>query len=141
MRVYLDASILVALFTDETLTQRAEAFFEARVPTSIVVSDFGSAEFVSAIARRVRTRDLDEVKARTAFGTFDEWSRSSAERIETTAADVAAADGFLRRLDLTLRTPDALNIALYRRASAALVTFDDRMAACANRPGIDVAPS
>lgn len=141
MRAYLDASILVSLFTDDALTHRAETFFEIRSPMAFVVSDFASAEFVSAIARRVRTRDLDAVKARAAFGTFDEWSRSFAERIETMAADVAAADGFLRCLDLTLRTPDALNIALCRRASAALVTFDDRMAACANRLGINVAPS
>lgn len=140
MRAYLDASIIVALFTDDALNDRAERFLQARTTWAVVVSDFATAEFASAVARRVRTKDLDKENARTAFASFDEWSRSCAERIETTAADVANADGFLRCLDLTLRTPDALNIALCRRASAVLVTFDERMATCASQLGVGVEP-
>jgi predicted nucleic acid-binding protein len=44
----------------------------------------------------------------------------------------------LRRLDLTLRTPDALNIAIAQRAGAAMATFDARMAEAAQALGLDV---
>jgi predicted nucleic acid-binding protein len=53
-------------------------------------------------------------------------------------ADIRAAKVFLRRLDLTLRTADALNIAIAQRIRAALVTFDERMAANARVLGIHV---
>lgn len=42
-----------------------------------------------------------------------------------------AAEAFLRRLDLAIRTPDALNIAITQRIGAALATFDQKMAASA----------
>lgn len=51
-----------------------------------------------------------------------------------------AAEAFVRRLDLTLRAPDALHIAMAQRNGAALVTFDEKMAACAKALGTLVAP-
>jgi hypothetical protein len=48
---------------------------------------------------------------------------------EAMTADIRAAEALLHRLDLSLRTADALNIARSQRARAALVAFDQRMAA------------
>jgi predicted nucleic acid-binding protein len=45
--------------------------------------------------------------------------------------DVAVATAFLRRLDLTLRAPDAIHIAIAQRVDATLVTFDQGMATAA----------
>jgi hypothetical protein len=45
----------------------------------------------------------------------------------------------LRRLDLTLRTPDALNIAIAQRVGATLATFDAKMADAARALGTEVA--
>ncbi|MGH7122159.1 MAG: PIN domain-containing protein, partial [Acetobacteraceae bacterium] len=70
-------------------------------------------------------------EARSAFATLDAWAARATERIGTETADVKAAEGFLRRLRLTLRTPDALNIAFARRAGAELATFDEKMARAA----------
>jgi hypothetical protein len=55
--LYLDASVLVALFVIDPSSARAEAFLSAH-PEIAVVSDFGVAEFSSAVGRRVRIRDL-----------------------------------------------------------------------------------
>jgi predicted nucleic acid-binding protein len=55
--VYLDASVLVALFTNDPLTARAETFLRAN-PLVLIISDFTAAEFSSVIARHVRTRDI-----------------------------------------------------------------------------------
>ena len=61
-----------------------------------------------------------------------------AQRVESSAGDVAAADTYLRRLDLTLLTPDALHIAIAGRIGATLVTFDRAMAASARVLGMAV---
>jgi len=121
--VYLDASVLVAF----------DAFFRANAPVRIV-SDFAAAEFASAVARCVRTGDITSDEARRSFSAFDMWTAMATQREETMAADVRAAEAFLRRLDLSLRTVNALNIAIAQRIRAALVTFDQRMTASARAP-------
>ena len=138
MSVYLDASVLVALFTDDPFTNRADSFL--RVNSSVlIVSDLAAAEFASVIARHVRTADITPEDARIAFSTFDAWTARAAQRSEIKAADVTAAEAFLRRLDLTLRTPDALNIAIAQRLGATLFTFDEKMILAARALGTPVA--
>jgi predicted nucleic acid-binding protein len=133
--VYLDASVLVALLTNDPFTARAEAFIRANTPV-LIVSDFASAEFASAIARRVRTGEITLDDGRIVFSTFDAWTARAARREQTKAADVAATAAFLRRFDLNLRTADALNIAIAQRLGATLVTFDVKMAASARMLGM-----
>jgi len=136
--VYLDASVLVALLTDDNLTSRAETFLRAETPV-LVVSDFAAAEFASAIARRTRTGEITAEAAQSCFSTFDAWTARVAQRAETGTADVIAASVFLRRLDFNLRTPDAINIAIAQRVGATLLTFDEKMAMAARALGTPVA--
>jgi len=53
--------------------------------------------------------------------------------------DVLATTAILRRLDLNIRTADALNIAVAMRLDATLATFDERMAENARALGASVA--
>ena len=138
MRVYLDASVLVALFHRNSLFPRAENYLRAHRPI-LIVSDFAAAEFSSAIARLVRVGATTSDEARVIFTDFDVWTARSSQSIALVVADVAAAQTFLRRLDLTLRTPDALNIAIAMRVNATLMTFDEKMAASANILSLAVA--
>ncbi len=62
-----------------------------------------------------------------------------AQNVALALGDVLAAEGFLRRLDLTLLAPDALHIAMCQRIGATLATFDEKMAASARMLGVDVA--
>jgi uncharacterized protein len=123
--VYLDASILVALFTDDAFSSRADSFLR-QLTTSVVVSDFATAEFVSALAKLVRMRELSHQNAQLCLSGFDIWITQNVQRADTAAVDVRAADAFLRRFDLPLRTPDAMNIAIARRIRAKLATFDTK---------------
>lgn len=138
MNVYLDASVLVALFTNDPFTQRADEFLRRERPVS-TVSDFAKAEFASAIARRVRTGELSAEDARNAFGMLDVWTARAVQSIATSSPDIAAASAYLRRLDLSLRTPDAINIAIAERTGCALLTFDRKMADNAMALGVPVA--
>lgn len=137
MSVYLDASVVVSFFVNDPLSHRADRFmgsFEAGI-----FSDFGAAEFASAIARRVRSRLLTPDDARATLADFDSWTVRAVGRVDTTSADIAAAAAYLRRLDLNLRTPDAVHLAIAQRLDAEVATFDERMASCAQALGVRVA--
>ena len=138
MSVYLDASVLVGLFTVDHFSPRARAFLSAQKPV-VIVSDFASAEFASAVGRLVRTREVTIARARRMFAEIDGWLARAAKRTEMISADIATAQSFLRRLDLPLRTPDAINIAIAQRIDAELATFDDKMRATATAIGVSIA--
>ena len=123
MSVYLDANVLVPLFAIDPLTGRAEKALRA-LHDDLIVSDFSGAEFSSVIARRVRTRDLRAGEARTAFSNFDTWCARHAKHVSIENTDVMGATGLMRRLDLALRTPDAIHIALVQRIGCSLLSFD-----------------
>ena len=139
MSVYLDATILVSFFSVDPLTPQAARFLRTSVE-EVVVSDFAVAEFASAIARRVRMGRLDAKDAYGIFADFDTWTTEVTSRVETSPADIAAANTFLRRLDLPLRTADAINIAIAQRLAATLATFDVKMGQSAKALGMAVAP-
>jgi predicted nucleic acid-binding protein len=135
---YLDANILVALLTVEPLSGRAENFIASTIER-LIVNDLASAEFSSAIARRLRMRETTLDEARADLADFDLWVMRFAQRVEIAPIDIAVASTFLRRLDLPLRTPDAIHIAIAQRVGATLVTFDRQMAASARALGTAVA--
>jgi predicted nucleic acid-binding protein len=137
LSVYLDASVLVALFANDSLTGRGDAYLRTH-PAELIVSDFAAAEFASAFARRARMGLLSADEARAAFSTFDAWTARETAREQITAVDIASAAAFLRRLDLNLRTPDAIHVAVAQRIDAQLLTFDNQMAASARALGLDV---
>jgi uncharacterized protein len=83
--------------------------------------------------------DLTQEDGQLAFLHLDTWMTRLARREEITAADIGAADRILRRLDVNLRTPDALHVAVARRLGATLATLDRQMAAAARALGVAVA--
>jgi len=135
--LYLDANVLVALLTSEPLSTRADDFV-GNNPEGLIVSDFAAAEFASAIARHVRTRETTVEDARRDVADFDVRVARLTVRTDLNASDIAVAATYLRRLDLTLVTPDALHIAIARRIDAILVTFDRTMAVAAGALGVAV---
>lgn len=138
--VYADTSVLVPLFARDAFNQAVRHFLTTQQP-ALLVSDFASAELASALAKKARTRELSLAEARQALSTFDGWMATCSPRIETSAADIALAEAHLRRLDLPLRTPDAVHIAIAQRHGAALATFDVRMADAARAIGLALAPA
>ena len=138
LSIYLDSSVVVPLFLPDVFAGKAAAFLEA-FGAQVVVSDFVAAEFSSVVAIRLRNRDLTASAARLAFSNFDSWSDLYAASAKTVAPDVEVAKTFIRRLDLPLRTPDAINLAIARRLELELATFDKQMATAARRLGIYVA--
>ena len=125
------------MLTSEPFSARSDAFARAHA-TELVISDFAAAEFASSIARRVRVGQTPRHEGQLILLAFDRWMLTSASIVEVASIDIALASTFLRRLDLTLRTPDAIHIALAQRLGATLATFDQHMAASARTLGVAV---
>jgi predicted nucleic acid-binding protein len=130
---------MVSLFTNDAFSASAYAALRARLSVEIV-SDFGAAEFASAIARRFRMRIVTEKEAVSAFADFDHWRARVATHVVVESADVVAAETIIRRLDLPLRAPDALHIAIAQRLGAELATFDEKMKSGAQALGLPLTP-
>ena len=140
MKLYLETSVVVALLTKDPQTPRAFRYLNDTTP-DLIVSDYAAAEFASAVARRVRVGELSVDAARTAFATFDDFLPGAVQRVETSSADIKNAERFLRRLDLILRAPDAIHIAIAQRIDGPLATFDEKMATAARMLEVEVAPA
>lgn len=138
MSLYLDTSVLVSLFRSDAHTDAA-ANIVAEAGTETIVSDFARAEFAAVMGRLVRVGDLTSDAARVAFQNFDTWTASVPQRANILASDMAECEFLLRRLDLGLRAPDALHLAIVMRLSAELLTFDHHMAMAARVVGVVVA--
>jgi predicted nucleic acid-binding protein len=128
----------VPLFAADALADRAESWLENR-PVRVIISDFGQAEFVAALGRKVRSRALTEADAVAAIENFGHWTATSCQRVHVASGDIAQATFWLRQFDLNLRAPDAIHLATAHRLGAELATFDAGMAAAARRLGVVLA--
>jgi predicted nucleic acid-binding protein len=138
MNVYWDTSAVVSLFVSDIFSPRSQVAASLSDP---VIYDFGAAEFASAIALRYRRGELGHDEAQDALARFDIWSAAVAKLLPIGPQDIERAGRYVRRLDLNLRTPDAIHIAIAARLGAEIVTFDKGMAACAAALGVAVAPA
>lgn len=136
MRTYLDTSVLIALFLADTHTDRARRCISSG--DEFLLSDFAAAEFSSAISGFHRIRRLDAAAAQRTFSDFDTWSARACRRVNLAPDDIRVGEQFMRRLDVALRTPDALHVAAASRLGASLATFDVGMAQAASRLNVSL---
>lgn len=139
MSVYLDVNVLIPLFMVDAHNKRADKAMND-LQDDLIVSNLSVAEFSSVIARRVRMHELNESDARSAFVNFDAWCADHTSCAEIENVDFLAATALMRRLNLPLRTPDALHLAVVQRNGCSLLTFDTAMAKVARALRIEIAP-
>lgn len=135
MSLYLDASALLPLFIEEARTGQAHDSLRGNV---LIISDFAIAEFSSGVARRTRAGEIKGSDAASVFAALDAWTLKTTRRETLTAGDVNVAISLVRRVELGLRAPDAVNIAIAQRCAATLLTFDEKMARSARSLGMTV---
>ena len=104
----------------------------------VVLSDLARTEFASVMAIRVRSRQAAIATAEDAFAKLDLWAASATTMASIASTDLAQAERLIRRMDLALRTQDALHIALARRLGLPFATFDRRLALAAGTLGVTV---
>lgn len=135
MSVYFDTSAVVALLTDDAHSSAVEGWLEQG--HDIVISQWVLTEFSSALGLQFRQQRLtlaEIVQAEAALlGLVQQEFRL--ERVEND--DVVRARALLVQ-DRSLRSPDALHLAVAMRLGAAFATFDVNQARSARALGLAV---
>lgn len=137
MSLYLDASAILPFLIVEPSSETVMRFLgEADGP--LAVSEFAAAEVASGLSRLTRMAALDRQVAERHIADLDTWRAAFTEDAAIEAPDVRLANVFVRRFEFGLRAPDALHVAVCRRADHTLVTLDRRLAAAAETLGVRV---
>jgi uncharacterized protein len=136
--IYLDASALVPLVIRERRSAELADFIATFV--DLTSSDFAFGEASSAIARHVRNGEISTSEAHSAFDALDALAANLRPLLDLRSDDVRQATSFIRRLELPLKLPDALHLAICRRTGAALLTFDHQLVSNAAALTISTAP-
>ena len=127
--VYLDASALAKLYVEEPESDALERALIGR--RDVVVSELAITEVTSALARRVRERDLSSRDAgRVHRHILADLSGGEFQRIDLSPDLHRAAERLLLQVGGTapLRASDALHIALATSIPArAFITYDRRL--------------
>jgi len=122
--IYLDTSLVVALFAPERDSGRVEAAL-AMVEESLCTSEWTRVEFTSAIGIKVRNRELSEALARRALADYYQAFEPGVTVITPSRDDYIRASYYLQDLKSGLRSGDALHVAIAVNSRVArLLTLD-----------------
>ncbi len=130
MSSYVDTSVLVAYYLPEPLSAATDRLL--RSLPSPALSDLVEVEMQSAIARKVRTGELeatDAARARALFSAHLEAGHFA--RLALDRAIYRLAADWIRQLPVPLRSLDSLHLALAFSRGLRLVTADQGMARAA----------
>ncbi len=128
---YIDTSVLVAYYCPEPLSDIAQRRLAAEKERAI--SSLGELEFVSALARKVRNRQMRRAHAHKVLAVFQSHLEQGVYiRLGMDAVHYAKAREWLATFAVPLRTLDALHAAVAAIEGCSLVTADSALArACA----------
>lgn len=71
MKIFLDTSSLVKLYHREAGTEELENLFTNQNITTIFLSEIAKIEFTSTIWKKVRTKEITELEAKTTLDLFE----------------------------------------------------------------------
>ncbi|MGZ8284814.1 MAG: type II toxin-antitoxin system VapC family toxin [Allosphingosinicella sp.] len=134
--IYLDASIVVAIFTAEAETPRLQQWIDIKRGETIAVSRWVDVEFAAAIAAKARAGALDEPTRKKSLQLYRQALRESFTRLEIGDRQFEHAERLAQNPDAGLRGGDALHLAVAAAHRATLCTLDKRQAEAASTVGI-----
>jgi predicted nucleic acid-binding protein len=132
--LYLDTAIVLTLFVREPMSESIGKWIASR-RQPLAFSDWGMTECASALGIRLRRGELDTDSAARAFRAVTTFANESCELIACTGFHQREAQRLLARFDLSLRSGDALHLAISQHAQATLVTCDKQLVAAAKAIG------
>lgn len=134
--IYLDTSVLGAVFFREAGSADFVAWLERRRKQGLTISAWTLTEMASVGGIKQRTGAVDAGIRQQALANFQRFASAHLGLIEIDPADFRAAAVFID-MPLNLRAGDALHLAVARRIGARLVSLDRRMCECAHAVGVE----
>jgi len=130
--VYVDTSVLLPVYVPEPLSHTAaERLAEAG---EICISRLAEVEFYSALARKLRMREIDTEQARRIVDTFARHLHSGLYTTLRVSNDVFdLSRDYLKKFSSNLCTLDALPLACCANAKLTLITADKTLDECARQ--------
>lgn len=132
---YIDTSVLVAYYCPEPSSRACqEALAKHAAPA---ISPLVELELHSAVASKVRTRELDAAAGRRILAQFAAHLADGLYRVvPIQAAQYRQARDWIGGFSITLRAPDALHLAAALANGLVLLTADKAMARAAGQLGV-----
>jgi hypothetical protein len=135
--IYLDTSVLVAYYMPEALSQRAQQVIS--LTSTVVLSELAQAEFVAALALRLRMGNIERTAVQQIANLFTEHlANDFYSSLHLQSSVYRLARTYITRFDLPLKAPDALHLAAAHLERLQLVTADRQLARNAETLGIAV---
>lgn len=137
MTTYVDTSVLAAYYCPEPISALAERTL--RSLTNPIISDLTLVELTSAVSRKIREKTLSREEGTRILTQFETHLEEGYYRIlPVRTRDYRMARSWLAQLQGTLRTLDALHLAVAESAGSSTLTADKRLAAEAQTLGLPV---
>lgn len=137
MTTYIDTSVLAPYYCPEPLSILAERTLR-RLP-SPMISELTLVELTSAISRKIREQTLTREEGTRILTQIDTHVEEGYYRvIPVRPRDYRVARAWLGQLQGTLRTLDALHLAVAESVEASTLTADKRLALEAHALGLPV---
>ena len=132
---YFDTCVLVALYLPEPMNAKVQRLYAES--KTVAISGLSEVEFHSAIARRVRMKELSKDDARKVLAQFRAHADGSLYRmIAVEQSDYVVARDWIAQMVTPLRVLDAIHLAVASSNSLTLVTADEVLATSAKHFGV-----
>ncbi len=128
MTHYLDTSLLVATLTRESLTAEAQNWLAAQALETFVISDWVLTEFSSALALKLRSKQIDAAYRAAVLTQFGRFVEDSLTVAPVSRSHFRTAALFTDQHRLGLRSGNALHLAVCAGLGATMCTLDRGMA-------------
>ena len=140
MRLYLDTSLLVAALTNEARTKSVQNWLSSQPPEDLMISDWVTTEFSSALSIKVRTGQIDVTHRAEALAAFTRLSKDTFAVLPVTGHQFRTAARFADQYETGIRAGDALHLAVCIDHGATLCTLDQRLREAASHFGVWTEP-
>jgi len=132
---YVDTSVLVAYYCPETLSDKAEKFLTTHLQPAI--SAITEIEMFSALSRKVREKAMDRLDAGSVTAKFiSHLDGHYFTYLTVEAHHFRLARDWIGMFKLSLRTLDALHLAIASSEGLSIVTTDKSLLKSAKRLGL-----
>jgi len=134
---YVDPSLLVAYYCPEPMSEKAEIFLTSHSP--LVISTLTELEMFSAVSRKVREKDLNRPAARRILAKFlSHLDGHFFACLPVATHHLRLARDWIGQFNTSLRSLDALHLAVASLEGLTMVTADRDLAESAKILSLDV---